>query len=418
MAQPHARRSRGHTPVLASIALFAIACSDSIAPRAPSARDPQRSIPQPLAAQLPVTGYPFASVVTGGSHTCALATGGQAFCWGSGFFDQLGVGFPNSRSSNPLPVAGGLTFIALDLGLNHSCGLTKAGKVYCWGINSLGELGDGTKDRRNAPTPVLNAPTFVALAVGLSHACGLTKVGAAYCWGHNGSGQLGDGSSDERPGAVAVTGNHKFAALSAGGNVTCGLKTDGKALCWGSNRFGQLANEGDLGDYPVPGPIAGSYVFTAVAVGGAHTCALTKGGQALCWGQNLWGQLGTGSTAEIVLTQTVVSSALTFVSISAGSQNTCAISKSGKTLCWGRNDNGELGNGGTEQSAVPVEVAGQFPFSRVSVGHGFSCGTTKSLGTWCWGTNTSGQLGVDESVSGEFSMAPMPVSAPFFPTLP
>ena len=418
MARTHARRSRTRVAVPASIALFVIACSDPIAPGASSARDPELPDPRPVAALNAVTGYPFATVVAGGAHACALTSAGKAYCWGSGFFDQLGLGFPISRASVPFPVAGGLTFAALSVGLNHSCGLTKAGEAYCWGINSLGELGDGTKNQRDAPVPVLDAPALVSLTLGLSHACGLTKAGAAYCWGHNGSAQLGDGTSDERPGAVAVIGNHKFAVLEAGGGVTCGVTTDSRALCWGSNAAGQLGNNGDLVTHPVPGPVFGGYLFTTIAVGGSHACALTKGGQALCWGRNIDGQLGSGGTVEMTKVPRAVASAATFTSIDAGSRHTCAISKSGQTLCWGGNDDGQLGNGSTEMSPVPVPVSGQFPFQRVAAGSAFSCGTTKSLGTWCWGENGAGQVGVDPSIVGEFTTAPTPVSPPFVVTGP
>src|SRR5881628_2321203 len=200
----------------------------------------------------------FAAVTTGDAHTCGVTAGGAAYCWGFNSVGQLGDGSTMNRLSPVLVAApAGVSFAAVDAGDFHTCGVTAAGTAYCWGANGSGQLGDGTMIDRSSPVPV-QAPagvSFAAVTAGAAHTCGVTAAGAAYCWGDNGFGQLGDGTttSQSSPVLVQAPPGVSFAAVTAGRLHTCGVTPAGTAYCWGSNSVGQLG-DGTMIDRSSPVP--------------------------------------------------------------------------------------------------------------------------------------------------------------------
>lgn len=251
------------------------------------------------------TSLKFTKVVTGGEHSCGLTVGGEIWCWGYNWAGQLGDGTFSNRRSIPVRTAApaGVTFVDLSAGTNHSCGGTAAGTWYCWGLNTEGQLGDGTT--LSAPTPVAvgGNQAFSQVVGGEAHSCGRTAAGLAFCWGDPDAGALGDGRVAETRSQltpVAVTNGEGFTALSAGNYRTCGGKADGTVWCWGWNNGGQLG-EGTRMSRGVPTliPFTGAGLRlsgTQMESSGQTTCGLTPASQQLfCWGSNLSGKLGTGS---------------------------------------------------------------------------------------------------------------------------
>jgi alpha-tubulin suppressor-like RCC1 family protein len=329
-------------------------------------------------------------------HTCALTTVSDVVCWGYNSTGQLGDGTTTSRPAPVLVTGLSETITAVSVGAGHTCALTDSGRVLCWGVNTDGQLGTGATPDRHTPTPVAGLPvTVVAVAAGGNHTCALLKTGGAMCWGANDHGQLGDGSLASAPEPVPVSGlppNTK--AIAAGGEHGCAITGAGGVACWGWNGNGQLG-DGTSVDHLTAMPVKGlSSGVTAIAAGALHTCAVTTGGKALCWGSNSQGQLGDGTTTSHS-TPVAVSGAGGFTSIATGATHTCAKTSAGAVWCWGDNNRGDLGDGTSLRSATPVAVSGLSPASDITAGNGDSCAVTTAGHIECWGANFEGQLGYD-----------------------
>ena len=196
------------------------------------------------ASSIPVAvagGLTFSQIRASYRGTCGLTATGAAYCWGDNSFGQLGDGTTTNRSA-PVPVSGGLAFTELSTSSSHTCALTAAGVAYCWGNNGFGQLGTGSKTASPTPVAVSGGLTFSDIGASQSaHTCGITTSGSAYCWGLNQLGELGDGTTTDRHAPTAVGGGLTFSQVSTGNNYTCALTVDGLAYCWGYN-------SGELGD--------------------------------------------------------------------------------------------------------------------------------------------------------------------------
>lgn len=291
------------------------------------------------------------------------------------------------------------SWIGLSVGWAHACALADGGGTWCWGANTFGQIGDGgTSATRSVARPVQAAPAFVALSAGIHHTCGRTASGALHCWGRNDFGQLGDSSFTMRTSAVASGGARSFARFTQGANRnhTCAVTPNDRVLCWGLNLHGQLG-DGSTANSSIPLELPGGPSFREATSGFRHSCALTPAGAAYCWGSNAEGQLGDG-TLESRAAPTAVAGGLTFVSIGASFQHSCGLTAAGAAYCWGANTVGQLGNGSNAASPAPVAVSGGHSFAQLLVSPGGGCGLSGTGVAHCWGQNSDGQLG-DGSIS-------------------
>jgi alpha-tubulin suppressor-like RCC1 family protein len=292
--------------------------------------------------------------------------------------------------------------VAIAVGGAHTCGITAAGGVKCWGWNWYGQLGDGTTVDRLAPVDVSGLSSgVVALAAGGAHTCALTGAGAVKCWGNNAIGQLGVGDMSDRPTPTDVNGlSSGVVALAAGAIHTCAITAQG-LKCWGWNLRGQLG-DGTKVNRSRPAPVLGlGSPAVAIATGTAHTCALTIAGGVQCWGAGDDGQIGDGLSIDRLTPKQVLGLVSGISMVTAGDFHSCALTTAGTVSCWGLNTHGQLGNGTTVRSAVPdgvtalgngavlLDAGGRHTFAIRSGG-----GVVEA-----WGSNFYGELGDGTTVN-------------------
>ena len=336
------------------------------------------------------------TVDTGFSHTCAVTDTGGVKCWGSNGYYQLGDGTMNHRSA-PVEVIGLSEEIeAVTAAWNGTCALTVLGGVKCWGATVTS--GDGTVPPplyRNGIKDVVGLSSGVkAIDAGASHVCALMDDGGVKCWGSNEFGQLGDGSTEDRYTPVDVSGlSANVIAIEAGEFHTCAITFVGGIKCWGRNSSGELG-DGTQEDSSVPVDVDGfTGVAIGVAAGASHTCGIKYGGGVMCWGLNLYGQIGAGEYLQLTPVD-VDQLAGVATAIAAGTDHTCALLSTGGVQCWGRNTYGAVGDGTFNNNRItPVDVVGLNSGAVVLAGgHQYTCAATSNGGAMCWGWN-QGRLG-------------------------
>lgn len=297
-----------------------------------------------------------AAVSAGGSRSCALTTSGALKCWG----DNPGNGGLNSTT--PVAVSGLSSGVkAVSAGGTFTCALTTAGGVRCWGAGSLGQLGNGALTSSSVPvTPTGLGSGVAAISSGAQHSCALTTAGGVKCWGWNNYGETGDGSgatTSPEPGDVSGF-SEGIAAVAVGGYHSCVITSSGAAVCWGQNQAGQRG-DGTQVDSVTPVPVSGLSSGVAALTGGTyHTCAIMSGGAAKCWGSNVTGQVGDGTTTDRLVPVDVFGLTSGIVTISGGRFHTCSVNTAGRAQCWGSNLWGQIGDGTTVNRLTPVGVSG------------------------------------------------------------
>lgn len=300
------------------------------------------------------------AIASGGMHVCALMMSGGVKCWGFNEAGQLGDGSTTSHSTpvdvvTPSGLLAGVRAIAA--GYEHTCVLMMNGGLRCWGLNTSGQLGDGTTTGRFTPASTDQLTGIQQISLGLYDTCALTSSGVQ-CWGYNLSGQIGDGTTVNQPNPTSVmtsTGTlGSVLDVAAGGYHTCVvMPTTSGVRCWGANGFGELGDGTTVSRLSTP-DADGLSAVAAIATGSYHTCALTMAGGVRCWGRNLEGQIGDGTTGN--RSAASVSDTLTGVTaIAAGNLHSCAVTANG-VRCWGLNMFGQVGDGTTTNRSTPTEV--------------------------------------------------------------
>ena len=375
-------------------------------------------------------------MATGTAHTCAINSSGRVRCWGENGDGQLGDG-SNDDSGTPVDVVGlSSGVVAISAKGDYTCALTNSDRVTCWGKNDQGQLGDDSTTASNVPVNTVGTTKSGVHAVAAggwsvlgNEACALLATGRVRCWG---------GSSSEEPHPICAdtatpcTKLQDVAALAAGGTHNCALLNvptylppdgrEGKVFCWGRNNHGQLG-DGTNTDSSIPVEVNLNWDLQvgtiAIAAGINHTCAVSQWKTVKCWGFNGSGQLGDGSTTSSNVPVVVSGGHNTVLTLAAGADHTCFVTEDDTAMCWGHNADGQLGDGTTIGRTVPVDVCNSgatIPCgtdvltvaAELTAGMSFTCARTTADGALCWGKDSGGELG---NGSGPQSNIPVDVCA-------
>ena len=305
------------------------------------------------------------SIDAGNEHVCAIQTDGSLACWGLDQMGQVGNGAGSSAAvlapeAIALPSPG--TAVDIGLGYAFSCAVLTGGAVTCWGDDSDGQLGNGgaTGVVHAPPSPVtLPSPgTASKITAGRAFACAVLTDGKVTCWGDDGWGQLGNGSPSADvtapPAPITLPSPGTATDVDAGRETACALLTDGHVACWGRRSSEQIGGSGSSVTTPVLVDLPSPGTALGISVGESHVCALLTNWHVACWGGGFDGTLGTGARIDQAPPATPVSlpGVGTAIGVSAGFNHTCALLTSGDATCWGLDEYGQLGNGGVDGDAV------------------------------------------------------------------
>lgn len=360
---------------------------------------------------------------------CAVLTGGAVTCWGRDRSDILGNGAAGNQLAPPTPITlpSPGTATAISMGEEHACVVLTGGAVSCWGSDGYGQLGNGAGGTDwETPSPVITLPspgTATAIAAGGEVTCAILTGGAVSCWGNGYNLGLGNGIADEvdAPGApVALPAPSAASAITVGNYASCALLTNGRISCWGTDRWGTVGNSTENGNQAEPSaatPVGGTAV--QVSANGEASCALRANGNVYCWGSDWDDQIASGvllGEFDVPRTDPIVFPAPNSVAqVVLGDRNACARLTNGSVTCWGREFEGELGNGALGSQAVPpAPVALPAPSTAIdlSTRRNHTCAVLTGGAVTCWGRNIEGQLGIGSFVDQLVPPAPITLPSP------
>lgn len=314
----------------------------------------------------------ISQVSMGDSHTCVLSTAGSVYCWGSNREGQLGRE-PSvlTFSAAPLKVnAPNIRFTQISAGLNHTCALNASGVSYCWGFNGSGQLGiDSTLRSVAVPSAVVGGKRFSAVSAGAYSTCGLSVDGVAFCWGLNSSNELGAKVGYSSASPVEVSGGWTFEKVITGeGNLTCGIETGGRVLCWGegSSNFGPV----ELNLY------GENFLGSVMGVGGRHMCLVRALVNLRCYSNYSNELVGVGSNNREGMGKSKGTLPEQLSVIALGVSETCGLTPTGKAYCWG---------------ALPELVDTPKRFLSIELFKSRKCAVSTQNQLFCWGKDADGK---------------------------
>lgn len=335
----------------------------------------------------------------GPGHTCAVLSDGSVRCWGYNdiailIVDELndGPGVVGTFVTTPTVIPDIDDAIEVGGGDAHSCARTESGTLKCWGWNGIGQLGTGDIVDHPTPIEVPNVAGVTSMGVGIGHTCVTLTNGKVACWGLNDNGQIGNGTTDTTElSPVEIDLPFPAAAVSAGEEHTCARDSANDAYCWGDNGSGQVG-DGTTTDVLSPFSVLGDGVEHIVAAGDVSFGI--RGGDLYVWGRNSQAQLFLGATS--VNEPNPVNTGIDMVTGAAsGSSHSCMIRDAGDLYCVGRSDEGQVGNGSSGNGAVVIQPAliNIDPVVDLAMGYYHTCALTNLGEVLCWGINFHGQLG-------------------------
>jgi len=325
----------------------------------------------------------ISSVSLGDSHSAAITSEGRLFTWGYNYHGQLGDNTTTDRDTptditSQFGLNGEETMISVSLGAYHSAALSSEGRLFVWGWNNYGQLGNGTTTDQMTPTNItsqfsLNAEeTITRVFLGDYHSSAITSEGRVFTWGYNSKGQLGDNTTTDKLLPTDITSQlnlnigESVISASLGEEYSCAVTSLGRLFTWGNNTFGQLGdtsttNSSTPTDITVQFELNNEEMIVSASLGGDHSSAITSVGRIFTWGYNFSGQLGDDTrtnqhTPKDITSQFTLSAGETILSVSLGRKSSSAVTTLGRTFTWGYNAVGQLGDGTIYNIKTPYNL--------------------------------------------------------------
>ena len=345
----------------------------------------------------------FCKISGGSRSTSAIDKNGRAWAWGQNALGQLGDNTTISKLT-PVSVLGAVkTFCEISSKGYTVLAIDKSGRLWGWGDNFYGQLGDNSVTSRLTPVSVLGATkTFCKISCYLATAA-IDKNGRAWAWGYNNQGQVGDNSITSRLTPVSVLGAIKTFCQISSGSCILAIDKNGRAWGWGYNSFGAIGDNTTISKLTPVSVLGATKTFCKIDTRHRHSLALDKNGRAWAWGFNSSGQLGDNTTVSKSTPVAISGTTKTFCIISTNTYNagtTLAIDKNGRAWGWGTNGSGTIGDGTVTCRLTPVSVLGAVKtFCGIAVGFSHSAAIDKNGKIWTWGSSLRGELGDNTTVS-------------------
>jgi alpha-tubulin suppressor-like RCC1 family protein len=332
------------------------------------------------------------SISAGDNHTCGTRSDGKLYCWGNNEEGEVGDGSPSGPVYAPLRIGSFADWAQASAGGNHTCGVRKNGKLYCWGYDNFGQIGDGASTGATSPRRIGSFEDWANVSASYRHTCGVRKNGKLYCWGRDTFGQIGDGDVANDHAAPSRIGTFEdWVRVDAGGHHTCGVRANGKLYCWGHDYNGQVGDGADTGATS-PRRIGTFEDWSRVAAGLSHTCGVRTNGKLYCWGYGEFGQVGDSEEDLLAESPRRIGSFEDWSRIAAGDSHTCGARTNGKLYCWGSDSYGQIGDDDGTHAIAPRRVSSSEDWATVTAGENHSCGI-RAHKLYCWGRDNLGQLG-------------------------
>lgn len=371
------------------------------------------------------TGESIIKISLGDSHSAVLTSIGKVYIWGRNSDRQLGDGTTVNKNT-PIDITSqfnlnvGEKITDIALGWLNSSALTSDGRIFVWGYNEYGQIGDGTIDTIYFPKDITSqfnlniGETITQVSLGWMHSSLITSEGRIFVWGRNNHGQLGDGTYVDSLVPKDITSQFGLAVgegvteVSLGYYSSSALTSSGRMFTWGYNYYGQLGN-GMMTQKNTPQDITSQFglntgeKIVGISMGDSHTSAITSESRMFTWGRNNYGQLGDDTLDQLspmdITSEFSLNLSETFTQLSLGRYHSSVLTSEGRYFIWGYNNSGQLADGTNIEKKTPIEITSQFNLnqgdiiSKVSLGGYHSSLLTSDGEIFLWGYNTYGQLG-------------------------
>ena len=340
-----------------------------------------------------ILGQCWQTVSAGNSYTVAIKPNGTLWAFGYNFDGRLGDGTESNIRTNAVKINSSSNWQSIEANYSHTLALKTDGTLWAWGNNEFGQLGDGTKIRKNQPTQVGSEMNWAYISIGLGHSLAIKTDGTLWAWGFNNYLQLGDGTNVDKTVSTKIGNDNNWETISAGNFNSFAIKTDKTLWAWGYNNLGVLG-DGTTVNKNIPTQMGTETNWLTISSKSNHTAALKTDGTLWAWGFNENGEVGNGTsgTGNFQMNRTKIGGS-DWKSISIGYGFTLAIKTDGTLWAWGDNNFGQIGNGTNTDQNIPLKIGTATDWRFISAGSSTSFAIKNNGDFWGWGNNMEGEFG-------------------------